>query len=266
MAEVVKVPVVGSVPKPWLYAGGAAVAGIVGYAWWTAGSRAEEDQGFAVELPVTDYKPPTVVDSGISVGGATPTPGLAENNAEWLSMARETAAGLGFAVTVIATGLTKYLAKLPVTATEASMIRAVVNVLGPPPNNGPFPITEEIPPPPPPHEEPPPPPPPNQPPSPNQPPPPAGPGAPSAPPWVSAIGHKDAIELHWGAASGATWYEFVRIAGSSLDTPWTNVGNTTQLVWPQDVDVDTHYAYAVRAGGPGGYGPPTMSNDVWILR
>lgn len=261
MAEVVKVPIVGNVKKPLLYAGGAAVAGIVGYAWWTAGSRAAEDEGFAVELPVDEFTPPTVVDSGISVGGATPTPGIAENNLEWTNLAREVAAGLGYSTTVIASGLTKYLAKQPLTQSEASMIRAVVNILGPPPNNGPFPITEALPEPPPPHQEPPPTqPPPTQPP-PTQPPP-AGP--PPTPTRFAAGGAKQSVWLAWDPSPGATSYEVIRMTNRGNDTPWFPVGNTTALVLPQLVSVDTQYAYAVRAHGPGGYSAPAHSEPVWI--
>ena len=93
--------------------------------------------------------------------------------------------------------------------------------------------------------------------------------APSPPgqvPWMRAYGYRDAVLLEWGAAEGAQWYEFVRIAGNNIDTPWTNVGNKTQVAWPQDVAEDSHYAYAVRPGNQAGYGPPTMSNDTWILK
>jgi len=151
MAEIVKVPVLGNVKKPWLYAGGAAVAGIVGYAWWTKGAIVE-DTGFAVELPATEFTPPTVVDSGISVGNTTPTPGIAENNVEWANMAREQAAGLGFSIGVTASALTKYLGKVSLTPTEASLIRGVVAILGQPPQNGPYTITESGPEPPPTHD------------------------------------------------------------------------------------------------------------------
>lgn len=145
MAEVVKVPVLGNVKTPWLYAGAAAVAGIVGYAWWSRGTAgAAEDEGFSVELPADEFTPPTVVDSGISVGGGTTTPQIARNNVEWLAMAREQAAALGFTPELTAIALTKYLAKASLNPPEASLIRAVVQILGQPPNNGPYPITEAI--------------------------------------------------------------------------------------------------------------------------
>jgi len=142
VAEIVKVPVVGNVKSTWLYAGGAAVAGIVGYAWWTrGGGSGETTEDFAVELPATDYVPPTVVDSGINVGGAAQGEPIARTNVEWRTMAQEQGEGLGFSQTTVASALTKYLGKSRLTATEAAAMAAIVAILGQPPTGGPYTIS-----------------------------------------------------------------------------------------------------------------------------
>jgi hypothetical protein len=148
MAEVVKVPVLGKVKQSWLYAGGAAVAGIVGYAWWSGAGQGDEDETFDVELPATDYEPPTVVDSGISVGAAAQGEPIARTNVEWASMAREQLDALGFSVTVVNSALTKYLGKERLNVTESAAIAAVVAILGQPPTGGPYSILNESPAPP----------------------------------------------------------------------------------------------------------------------
>jgi hypothetical protein len=151
MAEVVTVPVLGKVKQSWLYAGGAAVAGIVGYAWWS-GAGQGEDEVLEVELPATDYEPPTVVDSGISVGGGLPQgEPIARTNVEWASMAREQGDALGFDVAVVNSALTKYLGKDRLTVTEAAAIAAIVAILGQPPTGGPYSILNAPVTPPPPH-------------------------------------------------------------------------------------------------------------------
>jgi hypothetical protein len=143
MAEVIKVPVLGKVKQSWLYAGGAAVAGIVGYAWWSGAGTGEDDETFDVELPATDYEPPTVVDSGLSIGAAAQGEPIARTNVEWASMAREQLDALGFSVTVVNSALTKYLGKERLNVTEAAAISAVVAILGQPPTGGPYSILNE---------------------------------------------------------------------------------------------------------------------------
>jgi hypothetical protein len=181
MAEVVKVPVVGKVKKPVLYAGGAAVAGIVGYAWWTRGALVA-DESLDVEFPATDFEAPTVVDSGISVGGG-PITGepIARTNVEWVTMAREQAAGFGASEALTNSAISKYLGKARLTVAEVALISAIVAVLGQPPTGGPYSILPADVTPPPPHTDPPTPPPPTTPP-PTTPPPgtpkPAAPGPP----------------------------------------------------------------------------------------
>lgn len=212
MAEVVKVPLIGGVKKPWLYAGGAAVAGIAGYAWWTRGAIVEEE-GFDVELPADEFEPPTVVDSGISVGGgASVGEPIARTNVEWRQMAAEQAAALGFSDAVINSGLTKYLAKQRLTATEATMMAAIVAILGQPPSGGPYSILQEspAPPPPPPGGG-------HQPPPGHTPPPPA--------PKLVGIGFqrlvktgRSTFDVNFVPTAGATAFRYRRISGGKGST------------------------------------------------
>jgi hypothetical protein len=139
MAEVVKVPVVGNVKKPWLYAGAAASAGIVGYAWWTRGALVE-DETTDIELPESEYEPPTVVDSGISVGQPQQGEPIARTNVEWATMAREQGAAFGASDALINSALSKYLGKDRLSVAEAALVAAIVAVLGEPPTGRPFPI------------------------------------------------------------------------------------------------------------------------------
>jgi hypothetical protein len=145
MAEVITVPVLGKVKQSWLYAGGAAVAGIVGYAWWSGAGTGEDEETFDVELPATDYEPPTVLDSGLSVGGAAQGEPIARTNVEWRSMAAEQGAALGFSDAVLNSALTKYLGKDRLNVTEAAAMAAIVAILGQPPSGGPYPILAELP-------------------------------------------------------------------------------------------------------------------------
>jgi hypothetical protein len=208
MAEVVKVPIVGNVKTPYVYAAGAAVLGIAGYAWMTR--RPVEEEGFAVELPVDEYAPPNIVDSGISVGGQAVGEPIARTNVEWRNMAQAEGEALGFTQAVMQSALTKYLGKGRLNATEAAAMAAVVAILGQPPTGGPYNILLEpfTPPPtqPPPTEPPPTQPPPTQPPPSAPPPPPA----PSVPTTVGPIGLLPLGAGHYAVAipptPGATQY------------------------------------------------------------
>jgi hypothetical protein len=237
MVEVVKVPVVGKVPKPALYAGGAAVAGIVGYAWWTRGALIE-DETTDVELPATDFEPPTVVDSGISVGGAAAAEPIARTNVEWRSMAAEQAAALGFADAVINSGLTKYLAKERLGATELLMVSAVVAILGQPPTGGPYPII-------------------------------AAPVAPTPtatkPAAPSAVNvrriNRTQVIVSWTPVVGATRYEVRTERAPAQYGPWNSTGLRTSSV-PITLHFRTRYAWSVRAVNAAGTGPARRSATI----
>lgn len=257
MAEIVKVPVVGNVKKPWLYAGGAAVAGIAAYAWWTRGAVVE-DTTTSVELPADEFTPPTVVDSGISVGGtAQQGEPIARTNVEWRQMAAEQGAALGFTDAVINSALTKYLAKQRLTLTEASAMAAIVAILGQPPSGGPYSILEEAPTPPPPH---------------TTPPPTTGGGSstPHPPPLTRPPVNPGPVGLlplgrsTYGVAfphvAGATKYR-LRWETAHTSSAWTTPPSTRHnYVWK--FQPHTQFRVRVQAGNSAGWSTGTLSNIV----
>jgi hypothetical protein len=164
----------------------------------------------------------------------------------------------------------KYLGKTPLTSVEAAFIRAVVNVIGTPPNNGPYSIVEALPEPPPPHQDPPPvQPPPAQPP-PAQPPPSGGGG--SGPPTtfggvaVSAVGG-DRYAVAFNETPGATAYR-LRWETSSEASGWVPawpgaMGYAGTYTW-RFGQPNVQFAVRVQAGNASGFDPNGIgSAPVW---
>src|SRR5215216_414316 len=96
-----KIPGIGPVEKKWVYVGGAAVAGIVGYAYWNK-TRAENS-----EVEISDYttEPDYAMDSGVDSyvnPGGSQAPVNEDNlaapttNAEWSQQAKDILIDLGF--------------------------------------------------------------------------------------------------------------------------------------------------------------------------
>jgi len=230
MAEVVTVPIVGKVKQSWLYVGGALVAGVVGYAWWTRASVVE-DTTVGVELPATEYEPPTVVDSGISVGGASQGEPIARTNVEWRSMAQEQGEALGFERTTMQSAISKFLGKGQLSAVEAAAISAVVAILGQPPTGGPYPISLA----------------PVTPPSTT--PTPTAPGAVTGLRYAGRQGPNHS-RIDWAATPGATGY-IVQYKGPGGDgPPWPEVGTHHDAYLAAGVTYD-YDVWAVNATGQG---------------
>lgn len=144
MAETIKLPGVGPVDKKWVYVGGALVAGIVGYAYWTK-ARAEESE-------ITDFTevtdPDAIVDGGVddyvNPGGSRDpinedNSTAPSNNAEWSFQAFDKLTDNGYNPLKVSTALGKYLARGTLTPNQGAIIRAAHAFLGPPPI-GKFPI------------------------------------------------------------------------------------------------------------------------------
>lgn len=179
-------------PKSAVYAGAAAVAGIVIYAWWSKSSSSEEevepefDQfGNPIAGPTPGLAGPTVVDSNLE---AIPD-GLPRNNADWGQKATEYLTNQGYEGTVVAPALGKFIARKPLTAAEQAIVRAAIAGVGYPPNDGPWTVIEE-----------------------------------SAPIAVGLTAPKNlrvtgttssTISVAWDAVVGATAYEVVEIQGAS---------------------------------------------------
>lgn len=237
MAEVVTVPIVGKVKQSWLYIGGALVAGIVGYAWWTRATLVE-DETVGVELPATDYMPPTVVDSGISVGGAAQGEPIARTNVEWRSMAQEQGEALGFTQTVMQSAIGKYLGKSHLNPTETAAILSVVAILGQPPTGGPYSVLSE------PFPEP----------------SPSAASVPATPTGLSFVGATGGYaHLVWNPVAGADRY---LIRGQAVDAAGTPIG-AGGPPWPETqpshqakLASPGRWLYEVRSQNAAGVSPP----------
>lgn len=241
-------------PKNAVLVGGAGVAGIVGYAWFSKG----RNQPAPPALPEPVPEPTDTPGFGADINnGAAPG-----TNDAWVNLAVARAIGIGLDGGSVAEALGMFLAQQRLTKTQASLVRTAIGLAGyppvGPPGGGSWVVLEQdtggtTPPP----VEPPP----TQPP-PVQPPPAIGP--PATPTRFAAGGDRGGVWLAWDPVAGADSYEISRMEANSR-TPWMNVGNRTALFHQQLVSVDTQYAYAVRAHGPGGYSGEAHSAPVWIL-
>lgn len=116
----------------WVLAGGALVAGILGYAYL---HRAQKVAGPDVgQEPVGMELPPADLAS-VSTGGGTTSTGLTfiTTNAEWSADATSKLVDLGFDSIAVSTALGKYLANQLVTAQEAQYIYTAIALSGHPP-------------------------------------------------------------------------------------------------------------------------------------
>lgn len=242
----VTLPVAGKVKRTYVYVGLAAVAGIVGYAWWRS-------RGTAEELPAEETEPEFEDYGGVQgggTGGTSSTPGISWTPAEpadpddlppttngvWTQRAVDYMQGLGFDAQLVATVLGKYLSRVPVTNTEADIIRTVLGAIGQPPV-GEFRIilvgTPTTPTPP----KPPVPPTPPKPPAPKPPPAPAPAPAPSYyavtvvkytssnPPWNSTV---SGIAGHYGKSWQTVWND-------AKNAPLRTLRGKPELIRPGDI-------------------------------
>jgi hypothetical protein len=139
MAETVKLPAVGSVDRRWVYAGGALVAGIVGYAWWTRARGAQAPEVLPEDIPQDREPPPTIV--GSEDFDDANVRAIINTNAEWYTSAVEYLVGTGgFDFTFATVTLGKFLARRELTEQEANLVQAAKGAVGEPPQGGPWPI------------------------------------------------------------------------------------------------------------------------------
>jgi len=182
MADTVDVPQIGKVDRKWLYAGGAVVAGIVGYAYWARSrSRSVFDPNaidpmtglpYSASMSTGPYVNPNPRASGSDT--VDNQSGQILTNQQWSAAVTESLINVGYDAGFVASVLGKYLSKQPLTSDEANMVRVAWAYQGKPPE-GPDTIVMQTgggstpgtpapppPPPPPPPPAPPPPPPPAQ--------------------------------------------------------------------------------------------------------
>jgi hypothetical protein len=235
--------------KNVVYFGGAAALGVVGYAWFKNSQTGPEI--LTADPNLAPVGEPTDIP-GFSVYGPD-NARIPQTNAEWYDLVISKAQSIGVDAAAMGTAIGKYLGRQPLTKAEIELVRMAIASSGNPPEGGPYNIIEipsgGVTPPPAPIPVPP-----------GIPAPaPVTPSPPSTPTNFKAAGGKGEVWLAWDPVPGATWYEWKR-----QDSPWINNGGLTALRHPQLVNVDSHYAYAVRAGNAAGYSG-AATDDTWIL-
>jgi hypothetical protein len=149
MAETINVPGLGPTKSAYVYAGGALVIGIVGYAWWK-NSQNQAQTDFVGASPddfgVSDYDSPLGNSGGNSGGSYDSTdPDALTTNAKWTAFAIEKLAQWNYDAGAVSSALGKYLARQPLTETEIGIVQAAIAAAGSPPIGGPYPITNALP-------------------------------------------------------------------------------------------------------------------------
>jgi hypothetical protein len=139
MAETVKLPGAGPVKKTWVYAGGALLVGIVGYAYYKR-SRAPVVEPINPDALPEDRVPFT--DAQVSSGlGESQTAGAPVTVSDWVRQATDRLIELGGDATLIASALGKYVTHQKLTEPEADLVRQAVGQFGYPTNDaGSYPI------------------------------------------------------------------------------------------------------------------------------
>jgi hypothetical protein len=238
MADTVKLPGVGPVDKKWLYVGGAAIAGIVGYAYWNSARSSNSEVS---DYTTPDYAMDESVDEYVNPGGSqnpveedyNPDP---TTNTQWGQKAVSILIDLGYDGVAAALAVGKYMARQNLTSVQADMIRAAQGQIGPPPS-GNFPVDST--------------------PTPTTPTTPAGkPGKDLPAPKNVRVGKrfKNSLELVWDPVPGATGYRMFKDGyganiGHSLDSRGTVAG----------LKPGSRYLFHVRAMGVGSTMSPAGS-------
>lgn len=149
MADTINVPGLGPTKSVYVYAGGALVLGIVGYAWWkNAQSSAPTDYVGADpdDFGVTDYDSPLGNSGTNSTGSYSAVdPGAIDTNGEWTLAAHEYLTNTGYSSVAVLTALGKYLARQGLTEEQVNIVQGAIAAFGPPPVGGPYPITNALP-------------------------------------------------------------------------------------------------------------------------
>ncbi len=249
MAGTVKIPGMGPVDKKYVYAGGALIAGIAIYAYWSSARAA------ATEVPTSDYTDPEYTgeydyegsDPGYNGASGSQPPVYVDSNpapttnAEWATQAVDKLTDIGYDGLTASAAIGKYLARLELTEAQADIVRQANALLGPPPV-GDFPIRVGTTPP-------------------VVPPPNTDDALPAAPTGLTTWGNGPSrltVPLKWNPVPGADYYRVYRAGvayniGSSEDTQITLGG----------LKANTSYTFHVRAVGENGkYGPASAKKTV----
>ena len=146
MSETVNVPGIGPTKSAYVYTAVAGTLGIIGYAWWSRRNTAPAvDPNAILADPMLSQNSGGTTTPGITttVSTETPDPGSLPptTNSDWAQRATTILVNtLGYDQQTVAQAIGDYLARQPLTATEANLIRVAWGQLGRPPV-GDFPIT-----------------------------------------------------------------------------------------------------------------------------
>jgi hypothetical protein len=153
MPATISIPAIGPVRKEIVYAAGAGIVGVVGYAWFKAGAgggggkEAIQQVVPASEiLPVTDYQNPQGYGNSSGVFPGNVDPNAITSNSEWTQQAIEYLVSIGYNATFVSTTLGKFLGRQPLNAIEKDLVRTALAAMGPPPEGGPYPVGVDAPP------------------------------------------------------------------------------------------------------------------------
>lgn len=216
MAEVT-LPVIGEVDQRWLWAGGALVVGIVGYAWYT------RDRGGVEEVELQPEPGGGAAPAPTPGGTVDETGGAPATNQEWTDAAVQALSAVGFEPGFVATALGAYLARQRLDPEQVEVVRTAKALVGEPPV-GEWPILEDPEPEPDPEPS----------------------GAPDTPGGLRSTNvDYDRIVVVWRPVAGATRYRIDPAPGRAHDVSSTS----EQFTGLSD---DKRYRFRVRAMGPGG--------------
>lgn len=134
----VKVPGVGKVDKKWVFAGLAASAGIIVFAYWRNSQATEEVPGEGDQYASGDDYTPDAYIGATQPGGETYDPNdVTENvpttNAEWSQRVIDALESVGYERAAAAQTVGKYLAGQPLNVAERLTIQVAIAMLGNPP-------------------------------------------------------------------------------------------------------------------------------------
>jgi hypothetical protein len=134
----VKVPGVGNVDRKWVFAGLAASAGIVVYAYWRRSQAPAESPVEGDQYATGDEYTPDAYIGATSPGGETYDPNDIETNipttnAEWSQRVIDALESVGYDRMKAATTVGKYLGGQPLDATEKLIMQVALAMLGNPP-------------------------------------------------------------------------------------------------------------------------------------
>ena len=121
--------------KKVVYVAGAGALGVVGYAYWTRRPTGPPTE--TKEIPEPVDVPTDTTDFGVTGGTTTAQP---TNNADWSELAIARLMDIGLDGPAVSAALGKFLARRPLSVTEAGLVEQAIRAAGQPPIGGPWPI------------------------------------------------------------------------------------------------------------------------------